>query len=274
MKNWWDVLGIDQAIDLRSIKRAYAVKLKTLKDSDDPYAFMELREAYETAVDFVNAKVENISLSKIKHTTKLQTKQEAAHFNEEDNNPSGLVLTDFHLPVSTVMDDVLALMKNPLGGSDAAGWSAIFSDDRLVVIDDFIAFEQDMFHWLMDTHNNQSQDVTDVKAVLSREVASLVFEMFDWKEKMKHWDANESELRWLARILKPINMRDVDWLSAYEIYKREMAEAVAANEAARGRWKNFKKNEELLGFLGFFGLVFVLGIIVAIKKSMECGSFC
>ena len=48
--NVWTILGIRATTDERDIKRAYAGKLKTTRPDDDPQAFQELRDAYETAV--------------------------------------------------------------------------------------------------------------------------------------------------------------------------------------------------------------------------------
>jgi len=48
--NAWASLGIDPTADVRAIKRAYARKLKHTRPDEDPEAFQELNDAYQTAL--------------------------------------------------------------------------------------------------------------------------------------------------------------------------------------------------------------------------------
>ncbi len=61
----WDALGIAPDSSERTIKRAYAKILKTIDLERDPGAFMELREAYETALHTLDRPLESISAPKI-----------------------------------------------------------------------------------------------------------------------------------------------------------------------------------------------------------------
>jgi hypothetical protein len=47
---WWAILGIAPTDDVRSVKRAYAARLKACRPEDDPQGFAQLREAYEAVL--------------------------------------------------------------------------------------------------------------------------------------------------------------------------------------------------------------------------------
>ncbi|WP_139174315.1 J domain-containing protein [Janthinobacterium lividum] len=49
-RSLWDILGTEPTGDERTLKRAYARRLKVTRPEDDPAAFQELREAYEYAL--------------------------------------------------------------------------------------------------------------------------------------------------------------------------------------------------------------------------------
>ena len=50
--NCWTTLGLEPCNDARAIKRAYARRLKDVHPEDHPEQFMQLRQAYETALQY------------------------------------------------------------------------------------------------------------------------------------------------------------------------------------------------------------------------------
>ncbi|WP_188866963.1 J domain-containing protein [Pseudomonas asuensis] len=55
--NCWDILGLDEEVDERTIKRQYAKLLKVHRPDEDAEAFQQLREAYEEALSWVRERI-------------------------------------------------------------------------------------------------------------------------------------------------------------------------------------------------------------------------
>ncbi len=52
MNDFWNLLDIEPTQDISAIKRAYAKKARTCHPEEDPEGFLELREAYQAALDY------------------------------------------------------------------------------------------------------------------------------------------------------------------------------------------------------------------------------
>ena len=53
----WEILGIEPTDDLRTVKKAYAKKVKVTRPEEDPAGFQQLNEAYEYIVDGIKSGV-------------------------------------------------------------------------------------------------------------------------------------------------------------------------------------------------------------------------
>ncbi len=56
MDNIWEILGLEPTRDISTIKRAYAQKARICHPEEDPEGFMELREAYQAALDWAEGR--------------------------------------------------------------------------------------------------------------------------------------------------------------------------------------------------------------------------
>lgn len=110
----WEFLGIEPTSDQRSLKRAYAKKLKQHKPDQDPEGFKQLRAAYEQAQYLAEVMAndalaeqeieESASLSYVEQTN-LEQPSSTAHeasetFVVEDENRINLSITDENTPLA------------------------------------------------------------------------------------------------------------------------------------------------------------------------------
>lgn len=62
MNEYWDILGIEPTDDLKIVKSAYAKLIKLFRPEQDPERFKNIREAYESIVDFINSGIDNTEI--------------------------------------------------------------------------------------------------------------------------------------------------------------------------------------------------------------------
>ena len=63
MDTIWTALGLEPTKDVSAIKRAYAEKAKTCHPEEDPEGFLQLRQAYQTALAYAEGTEEEPGVS-------------------------------------------------------------------------------------------------------------------------------------------------------------------------------------------------------------------
>ena len=191
MTAWWKILEVERGAELRAIKRAYAAKLKTIRQDENPAGFMELRAAYEQARNAAQYRGQDPA-----GTENFQTTD-----NEVQTEPAAIPPAPEEPPAPTVMDDVVALMKTPWGGSGAEAWQAILEDERLEAIDDFTDFEQQIFYFLLDNSGYYEDEDSLPAPKITPAIASQIFAHFNWNKTR----GDSRELGWLSKRLAVTN---------------------------------------------------------------------
>jgi len=204
MAAWWNILDVERDADLRAIKRAYAGKLKTIRQDEDPAGFMELRAAYEHA---------RMALTQSEAQHGEQFEQENWHTSDitelQDTDisevPHDIADTEpnqqVHIPgiVELLMDEVRKLMKSPWGAGNIASWENILDDDRLDDLDEFADFENAMFNFLLHIHGYfENEDIDNVDKQLPANVGALIFNRFGWHNKRNSVNTNPHPFDFLA----------------------------------------------------------------------------
>lgn len=87
MESIWTILGLEPTRDISAIRRAYAGKSRTCHPEEDPEGFLNLRKAYEAALDYAESGSLEVQLSAVQRNPPV--KQEKSR---EDNK--GGISTD------------------------------------------------------------------------------------------------------------------------------------------------------------------------------------
>jgi len=274
MDNWWDILGVEQDADLRSIKRAYAAKLKTIRQDEDSQGFMKVREAYDIAKYSVGMK------------------QSEVFAPTENLDSDSIYLSDFDPPSKgeayTITDDEIFKVGEPLAAdakekdnTELVGtllqqakdtiqdkekrdkieaWKHIFEQLHGLDVDEYAHFERS-FQYLLG--HNAHRIVTEgtrcnrkghrIRPTVMRSATGrYIFDHFSWNS-LQHPDVYSEDMKGLRNLLNAHS----------ESTKKAMA------EEARERQKNHPQSDDKMGvgtiiflvFLGINGLRILFNIL-------------
>lgn len=204
MLNWWGILGIERSADKRTIKRAYAKKLKTIRQDEDPEAFMRLREAYETA----------LAKAKTKHRRFLRLNPETIRLYPEGHSQdiAEPAAPEIFVPRETLFQEALVVLHQTHPTNAATlkhrkqQWSAIIDDPRIEAIDDFTWFQEQLIVHLLDhTKFHTNRHIRDslqqlkkyVTPILRPPLSNFVFTQMGW-DAQNVVQKERAELHWLA----------------------------------------------------------------------------
>lgn len=81
---WWTILGIAPTDDVRSVKRAYATRLKACRPEDDPHGFAQLREAYDAILSRLTSAVKKPVLESVDMSPEAAPQPGPVHAGSEE----------------------------------------------------------------------------------------------------------------------------------------------------------------------------------------------
>lgn len=217
MSNWWEILGVKQEADLRAVKRAYAAKLKTIRQDEDPRAFMELREAYDNGVRSFDALLSRTETSGLTIANwfdgadaRLQDVSDVDIEHGDDTAPEEVLPEETVVDSADIADELMVkvktLLKSPAAQKDNQAWADIFDDERLETIDDFSVFERVFMDYLVGTtkfeenrHRTGYQECLRhyQVPVLRPPISKYVFERMGW-DTHNYKRADVFEIEWLC----------------------------------------------------------------------------
>lgn len=241
--SYWKILGLDKAPeDRRTVKKAYAKKLRETRPDEDPEGFMRLREAHDRALNYVanlppqsqdgiadlpaadpikrdftdveiDIETENNIISDIEPVLEKEVKPPPAapveissDLPESEFEPESYQ-ADNQYRTFPLEDDLLALLDDEKKRYERDPWAALFKQAHHLDIDDFSDFEAGLLDALLGRsgYYNYTQDENDKQlSVTSQSIAASIFATLKWDETQLSSSQKAHQISWLReKLIKP-----------------------------------------------------------------------
>lgn len=196
MADWWDILNVDKDADLRTIKRAYATKVKIIRQDENPTEFIELREAYDIAKNWefkqTNDQVPN-------QTCDIKD----APVNHLDNEVTRKLLEK--------ADEIIADWSTR---RDVKQWQALLDQLDDLNIDQHADFEHYFFQiltsWYNECFDPDTGEINNSQATeyqIGMEATHLIYRHFGWGQT-NFMSNNSSALKTLHFLMSGLPMEN------------------------------------------------------------------
>jgi hypothetical protein len=239
---YWTVLGLDKAPeDRRTLKKAYAKKLRETRPDEDPEGFMRLRDAHDQGLehiaylqshpeqdsvdvpldndkvmrDFSDIENENnpdpspdVQIEPAKENIagpQLIPVEVSSALDESDFENNGFDEKEEFLPhIFPLEDELIALLDDDTKRYERNSWAALFKQAHQLDIDEFSDFENGLLNALLGRSGyfNYYQDEDDEKfAITSQSIAASIFATLKWDETQSSGSHKAQQIAWLREKL-------------------------------------------------------------------------
>lgn len=223
-QTYFEVLGLtDHPEDLRSLKKAYAAKLKITHPEDDPTGFMELRDAYEIGKQYLEYRIQS-EVDEIESDFEPKTDDTQNYENDYidvsqlhiDSSKHYFVDVGSNDEANHTQDNVVQtqdkillskfkkLIDTPDKSNLRTEWIALFEQRTDLSIDEYLDFENGFSALLARKYDNwrrQKQVDTYLPRPLSSEIETLIFNRMGWGDSTQADDGYETDIQVLNDII-------------------------------------------------------------------------
>ena len=220
MNDYYKILGLeDHPADLREAKKAYAKRLRKTRPDDDPEGFMKLREALNSAQNYIanreyyaaQEKAEAQKETKEEETTEeqtrtdTQTRPQPTQIHEAENTaqtaheihdnaaqsddmsepqPEPVIEEIEQTGDQILMSRLSKAFNDPFLKNDKAHWASILDDKDNLSIDEYIDFEERFLSALINAYNSwieNKKENSSLNRPIPTNIENLIFDKMEWR---------------------------------------------------------------------------------------------
>jgi len=203
--NCWSVLGIDSASDPKTIKRAYARLLKDAHPEERPEEFMLLRQAYETALNYVARQYSQRPVTN-QHESELDSQGPVAQAEHEQIEPvqsrpqpseEELEYRQFMQRLQDLADDLHHLLADPTKRNNPGYWETLLLAPELNSLDVRLAIGNNLLQVVLEMLYTKPKETLDPGIMISLD------ERFHWStDQGVNWSVPPIQLHSLSLLIE------------------------------------------------------------------------
>ncbi|MEE9347013.1 MAG: hypothetical protein V3U82_02380 [Robiginitomaculum sp.] len=223
MAGIWDTLGLDGPTeDIKTIKRAYARRLKLTRPDEDPEGFMQLRDAFTWAKNHASYHAQEA----MERPASVEISDRAAEKTQEPQEPQGQwpqeiesviapagegkaeISLQADTELTILLSKVEALLDSPIERNKDAVWGVIFKHINALPIDDYAEFCHHFQYMLINRIEEQRHKEFKAGKTPRKETRTFTIEP---KLARKIF----ATLGWLHPMHNPSEQHNIDQLAKY-----------------------------------------------------------
>lgn len=203
--NCWSVLGIDSASDPKTIKRAYARLLKDAHPEERPEEFMLLRQAYETALNYVARQYSQRPVPN-QHESELDSQGPVAQAEHEQIEPvqsspqpseEELEYRQFMQRLQDLADDLHHLLADPTKRNNPGHWETLLLAPELNSLDVRLAIGNSLLQAVLEMLEAKPKETLDPRILIRLD------ERFHWStDQGVNWSVPAIQLHSLSLLIE------------------------------------------------------------------------
>jgi len=228
MANYWTILGLPSPpSDMKTVKKAYARKLKVTRPDDDPAGFMALREAYEIAqneVRYAQANMgETISVApatiqvtpvtypdNIEGDKTVSENTSRAHFSD-DTPPEISPSPEPEPQYPFFYHEIQSVLHDAQQRNDKNAWASLIASAQDSSIDEYIEFDATLRGSLLSEfgyYNGEADKFNRNRKppFITSFAATYLFKEMDWHKFEERDYYIQQELDWLRQDMDVMNI--------------------------------------------------------------------
>jgi len=192
----WEILGFTEATyNIGDIKKAYAARLKANRPEDDPAFFIELRDAYEKALNYASTHSDFLTPNNEVVSPSGLSISSSDNFEKKERNEVDLL--------AWVKPEIQELLSDSTLRNSYEKWHGLIQDPRLETINDSMFFSSSLREVLLERLGfyeiNDMHDVTK-SDLFTEDVSDLLYEYVVLDNDIHNFE-QEEENEWLGLVL-------------------------------------------------------------------------